>query len=289
MQIDAKTAKQLLELRYLNASGGGSTGGMDVNTNDTDELFQMMLDQNMGSSGDTSGSSITKMAHLLADGNATSVTGNTYGASAAVASAPSLSSSDPWSDFDQLQEVDPSNSTTTARLAMNGMGAGNTIGASGVDQAGGLSGLNGASADNGSKATQYNEFISTASSKYGIPESLIKAVIDVESSFNPNAGSNAGAKGLMQLMDGTAAGLGVSNSYDPAQNIDGGTKYLSYQLKRYDDNIKTALAAYNAGPGRLQRLGISNDQELMEKFSQLPKETQRYIGKIEAAQQKYAL
>ncbi len=289
MQIDAKTAKQLLELRYLNASGGGSTGGMDVNTNDTDELFQMMLDQNMGSSGDTSGSSITTMARLLADGNATSVTGNTYGASAAAAGTQSLSSSDPWSGFDQLQEVDPSNSTTTARLAMNGIGAGNTIGAGGVDQTGGLSGLNGADADKGSKATQYNEFISTASSKYGIPESLIKAVIDVESSFNPNAGSNAGAKGLMQLMDGTAAGLGVSNSYDPAQNIDGGTKYLSYQLKRYDDNIKTALAAYNAGPGRLQRLGISNDQELMEKFSQLPKETQRYIGKIEAAQQKYAL
>jgi soluble lytic murein transglycosylase-like protein len=164
----------------------------------------------------------------------------------------------------------------------------NAGGIGGADGASGLSSVPG-SDDHGSKATAYNEFISTASSKYGIPESLIKAVIDVESSFNPNAGSGAGAKGLMQLMDGTAAGLGVSNSFDPAQNIDGGTKYLSYQLKRYDNNIKTALAAYNAGPGRLQRLGISNDQELMEKFNQLPKETQRYIGKIEAAQQKYAL
>ncbi|WP_322924528.1 lytic transglycosylase domain-containing protein [Paenibacillus campi] len=294
MQIDAKTAKQLLELRYLNASGGGSTGGMDVNTNDTDELFQMMLQQNMGTSSDTSssGSSVTAMAKLLADGNATSVTGNTYGgANTLGAGTQTMGASDPWTNFDQLPEVDPSNSTTTARLLMNGagmsMGAGTgSIGS--ADRASSLSGLPGAD-DHGSKATAYNEFISSASSKYGIPESLIKAVIDVESSFNPNAGSSAGAKGLMQLMDGTAAGLGVSNSLDPEQNIDGGTKYLSYQLKRYDNNIKTALAAYNAGPGRLQRLGISNDQELMEKFNQLPKETQRYIGKIEAAQQKYTL
>ncbi len=292
MQIDANTAKQLLELRYLNASGGGSTGGMDVNTNDTEELFQMMLDQNMGTTNDASGSgsSITKMASLLADGNAMSVTGNTYGgASALDPSTPSTSAGDPWSNFDQLPEVDPSNSTTTARLLMNGGSIPTSAGSiGGADGTSGLSSLPGAD-DHGSKATAYNEFISTASSKYGIPESLIKAVIDVESSFNPNAGSGAGAKGLMQLMDGTAAGLGVSNSFDPAQNIDGGTKYLSYQLKRYDNNIKTALAAYNAGPGRLQRLGISNDQELMAKFNQLPKETQRYIGKIEAAQQKYAL
>ncbi|MFD1885394.1 lytic transglycosylase domain-containing protein [Paenibacillus wenxiniae] len=290
MQIDANTAKQLLELRYLNASGGGSTGGMDVNTNDTDELFQMMLDQNMGTTNDTSGSgsSITKMARLLADGTATSVTGNTYGGTSTLdAGTQSTSVGDPWSNFDQLPAVDPSTSTTTARLMINGssmpVNAGGGIG--GADSTSGLPGAD----DHGSKATAYNEFISTASSKYGIPQSLIKAVIDVESSFNPNAGSGAGAKGLMQLMDGTAAGLGVSNSFDPAQNIDGGTKYLSYQLKRYDNNIKTALAAYNAGPGRLQRLGISNDQELMEKFNQLPKETQRYIGKIEAAQQKYAL
>ncbi|MGP0587538.1 lytic transglycosylase domain-containing protein [Paenibacillus timonensis] len=129
--------------------------------------------------------------------------------------------------------------------------------------------------------------ISQASARYGVPESLIKAVIATESSFNPQAVSSAGAKGLMQLMDGTARGLGVSDPFNPAQNIDGGTKYLSYQINRYGGDVKTALAAYNAGPGRLQRLGIGNDEQLMEKFHLLPQETQGYIAKIMRAQAKF--
>ncbi|WP_059044138.1 lytic transglycosylase domain-containing protein [Paenibacillus rubinfantis] len=129
--------------------------------------------------------------------------------------------------------------------------------------------------------------ISQASARYGVPESLIKAVIATESSFNPKAVSSAGAKGLMQLMDGTARGLGVSDPFDPVQNIDGGTKYLSYQINRYGGDVKTALAAYNAGPGRLQRLGIGSDEQLMEKFHLLPQETQGYIAKIMRAQAKF--
>ncbi|MEF2964704.1 lytic transglycosylase domain-containing protein [Paenibacillus sp. M1] len=133
-----------------------------------------------------------------------------------------------------------------------------------------------------------NALILEASRKYGVPESLIKAVIETESSFNPEAVSGAGAKGLMQLMDGTAYGLGVTDPFDPAQNIDGGTRYLSSQLKRFGGE-NTALAAYNAGPGTLQRLGISNDQELMDKLHMLPKETQQYIAKIAAARMKYEM
>ncbi|WP_223070266.1 lytic transglycosylase domain-containing protein [Paenibacillus caui] len=136
-------------------------------------------------------------------------------------------------------------------------------------------------------ATPYDDLIASASQKYGVPESLIKAVIDTESSFNPNAASSAGAKGLMQLMDGTAQGLGVSDPFDPAQNIDGGVRYLSYQLKRYGGELKMALAAYNAGPARVNALGISNDAGLMEKLHVLPRETQSYIGKIERAMAKY--
>lgn len=136
-------------------------------------------------------------------------------------------------------------------------------------------------------AGDLQDLIAKASRNYGVPESLIKAVIATESSFNPQAMSSAGAKGLMQLMDGTARGLGVTNSFDPAQNIDGGTKYLSYQLNRFGGEVKTALAAYNAGPGRLQRLGISNDEQLMEKLHLLPQETQNYIGKIMNAQAKF--
>ncbi|MEK5239126.1 lytic transglycosylase domain-containing protein [Paenibacillus sp. FSL L8-0470] len=139
------------------------------------------------------------------------------------------------------------------------------------------------------RPTDYEELIQTASTKYGVPVDLIKAVIDTESSFNPNVVSSAGAKGLMQLMDGTANGLGVSDPFDPAQSIDGGVRYLSYQLKRFDGQEKMALAAYNAGPGRVNKLGVNSDQELMEKLSQLPKETQDYILKIERARAEYAV
>ncbi|AIQ19912.1 lytic transglycosylase [Paenibacillus sp. FSL H7-0357] len=139
------------------------------------------------------------------------------------------------------------------------------------------------------RPTDYEELIQTASTKYGVPVDLIKAVIDTESSFNPNVVSSAGAKGLMQLMDGTANGLGVSDPFDPAQSIDGGVRYLSYQLKRFDGQEKMALAAYNAGPGRVNKLGVNSDQELMEKLTQLPEETQAYILKIERARAEYGV
>ncbi|AJS61378.1 lytic transglycosylase domain-containing protein [Paenibacillus sp. IHBB 10380] len=138
-----------------------------------------------------------------------------------------------------------------------------------------------------SSPTSYNDLIQQASRKYGVPEDLIKAVIDTESSFNPQVVSSAGAKGLMQLMDGTAEGLGVSNSFDPAENIDAGTRYLAYQLKRFDGQENMALAAYNAGPGRVQRLGLSNDVELMNNLNLLPQETRNYIYKVQNARSKY--
>lgn len=139
------------------------------------------------------------------------------------------------------------------------------------------------------KSTNYEDLIQTASAKYGVPVDLIKAVIDTESSFNPNVVSSAGAKGLMQLMDGTASGLGVSDPFDPAQSIDGGVRYLSYQLNRFDGQEKLALAAYNAGPGRVAKLGVSTDQELLQNLTQLPKETQSYITKIERARAQYTV
>lgn len=145
-------------------------------------------------------------------------------------------------------------------------------------------------ADSGkSVPTDFESLISQASLKYGVPESLIKAVIDTESGFNPGVVSSAGAKGLMQLMDGTAAGLGVSDSFDPGQNINAGTKYLSLQLQRFGGQEKMALAAYNAGPGRVSRLGVTNDNELMSMLHLLPVETQNYITKVERARSKYMI
>lgn len=129
----------------------------------------------------------------------------------------------------------------------------------------------------------FDSLIQAAAAKYGVSADLIQAVIQTESNFNANAVSSAGAKGLMQLMDGTARGLGVTNSLDPAQNIDGGTRYLAMLLKKYNGNTDVALAAYNAGPGRIDRLDISTNEQLYSKLSSLPTETQRYIGKVRAA------
>jgi soluble lytic murein transglycosylase-like protein len=137
------------------------------------------------------------------------------------------------------------------------------------------------------QASELDPIITEASLRNGVQASLVKAVIDAESSFNSQAVSRAGAKGLMQLMDATSRGLGVTNPFDPEQNIHGGTQYLSNLLQKYDGNQGVALAAYNAGSGRMARLGIANDNELMEKLHLLPKETQNYVSKVMRLQRQY--
>jgi Rod binding domain-containing protein len=105
------------------------------------------------------------------------------------------------------------------------------------------------------RVQNYHHIIQRASDKYKVPLNLIYGVIAQESSGNPDVVSRAGAKGLMQLMDETAADLGVRNSFDPEENINGGVRYLKTQLNRFKGNLKLALAAYNAGPSAVTKYG----------------------------------
>lgn len=127
--------------------------------------------------------------------------------------------------------------------------------------------------------TQFDGIIEQAANKYGVDPALIKAIIKVESNFNPYAVSPAGAMGLMQLMPATAQSLGVTNPFDPAQNIDGGVRYLQSLLNRFNGNLELALAAYNWGPANIESRGITDLNDPAQ-FAMLPAETRDYIKKI---------
>ncbi len=105
------------------------------------------------------------------------------------------------------------------------------------------------------KSDRFDSIITKAAKRYKVDSALIKAVIMMESAYNPKAVSKQGAKGLMQLMPRTARALGVKNAFNPAHNINGGVKYLRQLLDTFDDNIKHALAAYNAGSSKVKRHG----------------------------------
>lgn len=122
------------------------------------------------------------------------------------------------------------------------------------------------------------EVVSYYARRYGLEESLVYAVIRQESNFNPNAVSRAGARGLMQLMPATALEMGVRDIFDPAENIAGGTQYLSKMLAFTGGDVSLALAAYNAGPARVKKSGF--------KIPNIP-ETQDYVRRVLRFKQQY--
>jgi len=102
---------------------------------------------------------------------------------------------------------------------------------------------------------EFEHLIASASAKYGVSASLIRAVIQAESGYNPQAVSRAGAGGLMQLMPGTAKHLKVADRFDPHQNVDGGVRYLKFLLDTFKGDVSLALAAYNAGLSKVAKYG----------------------------------
>jgi len=111
------------------------------------------------------------------------------------------------------------------------------------------------SASAGEGSTPFGAEIDAAAARYGIDPGLLRGLVRQESGFDPRAHSAAGAMGLTQLMPATAASLGVSDPYDPAQSLDGGARYLREMLDRFGNDPAKALAAYNAGPGAVARFG----------------------------------
>lgn len=122
----------------------------------------------------------------------------------------------------------------------------------------------------GAEPSSFDDLIRAAAANEGVDPALVKAVAHAESNFDSDAVSSAGAKGLMQLMDGTARSLGVRDSFDPAQNVAAGTHYLRQLLGRYGGDVTRALAAYNAGPGAVDRYGA------VPPFQ----ETQNYVKRV---------
>lgn len=102
---------------------------------------------------------------------------------------------------------------------------------------------------------EYEHLIQASAAKYGVSPALVKAVIQAESGYNPNAVSRAGASGLMQLMPGTAKQLKVTDAFNPQQNVDGGVRYLKFLLDTFRGDVTLALAAYNAGLGKVAKYG----------------------------------
>jgi hypothetical protein len=135
--------------------------------------------------------------------------------------------------------------------------------------------------------TPYSEVIRAAAERYGVDADLIYCVIAIESNFNPKAVSRKNARGLMQLLPQTAVRLGVRDIFDPQQNVDGGTRYLREMLTKYNNNLTLALAAYNAGPERVELYGqrvppfpetILYVKKVAKSYAKLKADTKRQKG-----------
>lgn len=184
--------------------------------------------------------------------------------------APSSASTGSAAARDLVMALYDAESQNIGSVSRDGSGGGDRV-------TGGPGPAESAPADGGAACPRgIDTLIGRASRRYGVDAGLIKAVVHAESNFKPTAVSPAGAQGLMQLMPSTAAGLGVTEPFDPEQNVMAGTRFLKDLLNRYGGDLDKTLAAYNWGPGNLSRGN-----------GHLPRETRDYLVKVKRLYENY--
>ena len=192
---------------------------------------------------------------------------------------------------DLVENEGRSNKDTIAYLGGVKGGGGGGVGggaysASRSYSSGGSSGARGSGTAYRQVPSSIMGIVDSAAQKYKVNPNLVAAIIKKESTFKNGLVSSAGARGYMQLMPATARGLGVTNPNNPTQNINAGTKYIRQMLERYDGNVEMALAAYNWGPGNMDKAKRRYGSNWK---SHLPRETRDYIQKIMSWRQLYGL
>lgn len=267
--MDIQSLRTLLEIQALQTLGSSGSTSSNSLTDNSNSIFSDMIGELLS---EASTSSNAKMASLLGLSSSSDLSSYFAGLS------------NTTNSLNQLGDFKATNDITLQSLLYNGSNA-VYIPSSVYDSLSQFTNSSGTKLDSyvsddviGSTAyaeslagaNKYAAIIKQASATHNVPEKLIAAVMKQESNFNPTVVSQAGAQGLMQLMPKTAQYLGVSNAFDPEQNIMAGAKYLRQMLDKFDNDPTLALAAYNAGPSRVS------------KYGGIPpyKETQNYVKKV---------
>ncbi|KOS66728.1 lytic transglycosylase [Lysinibacillus contaminans] len=264
--MDIQSLRTLLEIQALQTLGSSSDSSTNSLTDNSNSIFSDMIGELLS---DATTSSNAKMSSLLGLSSSSDLSSYFAGLTNSLNQLGDSKTANnetlqsllyngtnavyvPSSVYDTLSQFNDSSSTK-----LDSYVSGDVIGTTAYEKS--LAG-----------ADKYAAIIKQASITHNVPEKLIAAVMKQESNFNPTVVSHAGAQGLMQLMPKTAQYLGVSNAFDPEQNIMAGAKYLRQMLDKFDNEPTLALAAYNAGPSRVT------------KYGGIPpfKETQNYVQKV---------
>ncbi|MGE7622553.1 lytic transglycosylase domain-containing protein [Viridibacillus sp. NPDC096237] len=256
--MDISTLKTLLEIQGLQSMGSTSLSTNDSSSSSSSMFTQLMNEMMTSSTSQSNMSQLLGLTNSVAGSNSSNATDYASLLGSGLMGASTTSSNNElaslyYNGTSPIYKPTSVANNTYSMTPLNPVLTGYTPGPTSV-----------------TSNTQYDTIIKKASETYGIPEKMIKAVIKQESNFNNSVVSHAGAAGLMQLMPGTAKFLGVSNVFDPEQNIMGGTKYLKQMYDKFGGNMNLMLAAYNAGPGNVS------------KYNGVPpfKETTNYVNKI---------